>query len=179
VLREWGPLDKFISKLYGLTDSDAEVVNDTVTFRSPYRTFRLPAEQPLQSDELNAFCGRLRELLQPLFTLTNQELEVNPIELGPDSGNSWLQPWRFASISLAGQSQRPISAVLARIMRTAAKTSASRIIVRVPGGGLVLGLLNQRRFWTLSRARLSAVEVAREHSDWFPIPAGAAHGRKR
>jgi len=179
VLREWGPLDKFISKLYGLTDSDAEVVNDTVTFRSPYRTFRLPAEQPLQSAELNAFCGRLRELLQPLFTLTNQELEVNPIELGPDSGNSWLQPWRFASISLAGQSQRPISAVLARIMRTAAKTSASRIIVRVPGGGLVLGLLNQRRFWTLSRARLSAVEVAREHSDWFPIPAGAAHGRKR
>ena len=165
-------------KLYGSTDSDAEVITDTVTFRSQYRTSRLPAEEPLQPEDLDAFCVRLRELLQPLFTLTHQEIEVKPIGLGSENADSWLPPWRFVSISLSGHSQRPISAVLARIMRTAAKTSVSRIIVRVPGGGLVLGTLNQWRLWALSRARLSAVEVAREHSDWFPIPVGAARGRK-
>jgi hypothetical protein len=66
----------------------------------------------------------------------------------------------------------------ARIMRAATTTSASRIIVRVPGGGLILGLLNQRRFWSLSRARLCAVEVAREHSDWFPILPRASRARR-
>jgi hypothetical protein len=179
MLRDWSPLDQFINKLYELSGSDVEVINDTVTFRSQYRTSRLPAEQPPQSDEVNAFCQRLKELLQPLFSLTHQELDVSPIAPGVDDGNSWLPPWRFASISFSGQSQRPMSSVLPRIMRTAAKTSVSRVIVRIPGGGLVLGLLNQRRFWTYSRARLCAVEVAREHSDWFPIPAAAAPGRKR
>jgi hypothetical protein len=177
--QDWKPLDSFIYKLYGLTDADAEVISDTVTFHSPYRVSRVPAEQPPEEPrELKAFCARLQELLQPLFTLTQQELEVNP--LPPVSGGSgaWLPPWRFASISLPGQSQAGMPALIARVMRAAATTSASRIIVRVPGGGLLLGLLNQRRFWTFSRARLCAVEVAREHSDWFPIPAGTLRVRR-
>ena len=172
--RNWKPLDSFIYKLYGLTDADAEVVSDTVTFRSPYRTSRVPAEQPPEPEELNAFCVRLQGLLQPLFTLTQQTLEVKPLPRVSDPAGAWLPPWRFAAISLPGQPQVGTPALIARIMRTAAATSASRIIMRVPGGGLILGLLNQRRFWTFSRARLCAVEVAREHSDWFPIPAGVS-----
>jgi hypothetical protein len=180
-LQDWDSLDTFINGLYGLSTSDAEVMNDTVTFRSQYRASRLPAEQKPEADEVKAFCRRLRELLQPLFSLTSQELEVHPIT--PVLNDN--APWCFASISLAGQSpvsgqsQRGVSGLIARIMRTAAKTSASRVIVRIPKEGLVLGLLNQRRFWTYSRARLCAVEVAREHSDWFPIPAAAARGSKR
>ena len=164
---DWKPLDSFIYKLYGLTD-DAEVISDTVTFHSPYRTSRVPAEQPPEPKELKAFCARLKDLLQPLFTLTQQELEVNPLPPVCDVG-AWLPPWRFATISLSAQPHVVSPTLIARVMRAAATTSASRIIVRIPGGGLILGLLNQRRFWTFSRARLCAVEVAREHSDWFPI----------
>ena len=153
---DWKPLDSFIYKLYGLTDAEAEVVSDTVIFRSPYRSSRVPAEQPPEPRELNAFCDRLQKLLQPLFTLTQQEVEVNPLPPVSDGG-TWLPPWRFAAISLSGQSHAVTPALIARVMRAAATTSASRIIVRVPGGGLILGLLNQRRFWTCSRARLCAV----------------------
>ena len=174
---DWKPLDSFINELYGLTDADVEVVSDTVTFRSPYRTSRAPAEQSPEPSELNAFCAHLQELIQPLFTLTQQELEVNLLPPVSDGG-AWLPPWRFAAISLSGQSYAASPALIARVMRAAATKSASRIIVRVPGGGLMLGLLNQRRFWTFSRARLCAVEVAREHSDWFPIPAGTSRARR-
>lgn len=174
---DWTPLDSFIYKLYGLTDDDAEVVSDTVTFHSPYRITRDPAEQPPEAKELNAFCDRLQELLQPLFTLTQQELEVNPLPPVSDGG-SWLPPWRFAEISLSTQSQAVTPTLIAHVMRAAATTSASRIIVRVPGGGLILGLLNQRRFWTFSRARLCAVEVAREHSDWFPPSDASSRSRR-
>jgi hypothetical protein len=176
--RDWKPLDSFIYKLYGLTDADAEVVSETVAFRSPYRTSRVPAEQPPEPRQLSAFCARLQELLQPLFTLTQQELEVNPLPRVSDHSGAWLPPWRFAAISLSGQSHAAMPALIARVMRAAATTSASRIIMRVPGGGLILGLLNQRRFWTFSRARLCAVEVAREHSDWFPLPAGSSRARR-
>ncbi len=172
VPHDWKPLDCFVNDLYGLTDADAEVISDTVIFRSPYRISRIPAEQPPEPEEIEAFCERLQILLQPLFTLTHQEMEVKPLPAVSYGSGTEVQPWRFAAISLSGQSQPAMAGVVARLMRAAAAKSASRIIVRVPGGGLVLGLLNQRRFWTFSRARLCAVEVAREHSDWFPIPVG-------
>ena len=175
--RDWKPLDSFIYKLYCLTDTDAEVINETVTFHSPYRTTRTPAEQPPEPEDLNAFRARLQGLLQPLFTLTQQEIEVKVLPPVSDGG-AWLPPWRFAMISLSRQAQTVPPTLIARLMRAAATTSASRIIVRVPGGGLILGLLNQRRFWTFSRARLCAVEVAREHSDWFPIPPGNSRARR-
>jgi hypothetical protein len=175
--RDWKPLDSFIYKLYCLTDTDAEVISETVTFQSPYRTSRVPAEQPPEPDQLDAFRARLQGLLQPLFTLTQQELEVKILPPVSDSG-AWLPPWRFATISLSRQAQAVTPTLIARVMRAAATTSASRIIVRVPGGGLILGLLNQRRFWSFSRARLCAVEVAREHSDWFPIPPGTSRARR-
>jgi hypothetical protein len=175
---DWTPIDSFVNKLCGLTDSDAEVIHETVTYRSQYRVSRLRAENPPDDPAIGAFCDRLRTLLQPLFTLTQQDLEVTPLPSISDGSGRWMPPWRFAAITLAGQSRAGTPAILARIMRAAAKTSASRIIVRVPGGGILLGLLNQRRFWTYSRARLCAVEVAREHSDWFPVPAGASRARR-
>jgi len=175
---DWMPMDSFIYKLYGLSAAEAEVISDTVTFRSPYRTSRVPAEQPPELEQLDAFCVRLQELLQPLFTLTQQKLEVNALPPVSDHSGAWLPPWRFAALSLSGQSQAAAPALIARIMRAAAAASASRIIMRVPGGGLILGLLNQRRFWTFSRARLCAVEVAREHSDWFPLPAASSSSRR-
>jgi hypothetical protein len=175
---DWTPIDSFVNKLCGLTDSDVEVIHETVTYRSQYRVSRLRAENPPDDPAIDAFCDRLRTLLQPLFTLTQQDLEVTSLPSISDGSGRWMPPWRFAAITLAGQSRAGTPAILARIMRAAAKTSASRIIIRVPGGGILLGLLNQRRFWTYSRARLCAVEVAREHSDWFPVPAGASRARR-
>jgi len=177
-LSDWKPLDTFLTKLYGLTEAEAEVVSDTVKYRSPYRPSRLLGEEPPREDELAAFCSRLCELLQPLFTLTQQQVEVAPLSRISDGSGGWLPPWRFAEIKLSTQTAAATPALLARLMREAAKTSASRIIMRVPGGGLLLGLLNQRRFWTMSRARLCATEIGNEHSDSFPLPEASTRSRR-
>ena len=45
----------------------------------------------------------------------------------------------------------------------ASKTSASRIVMPLPEGGLLVGILNKRRYWTRSRARLCAMHIVDEH----------------
>jgi hypothetical protein len=54
-------------------------------------------------------------------------------------------------------------------MEEANKAAASRVVMRVPEGGLLLGILNQGRFWTRSRARLCGVYLMRYHLDAFPL----------
>ena len=55
-------------------------------------------------------------------------------------------------------------------MQEANRTSASRIVVNAPGGkGLLLGLLNQKRWWTISRARLCGQHLLREHLGVFGL----------
>jgi hypothetical protein len=75
------------------------------------------------------------------------------------------------SVTFAGDQLPDIQTLLARLMVEANKTGASRIVLRVPNGGLVLGILNQRRFWTRSRARLCSLHIEQNHLDAFPIPA--------
>ena len=171
---DWKPLDTFLLRLYGFTADEQEIIEETVTFHSPYRVARLPAEAPPDPLHLDDFRDRLQALLQPLFALTRQVVEVAVLPKLSGAAEDWLPPWRFVTISLAGLPTTVTPSLLARLIRAAADTSASRIIMRVPGGGLLLGQLNQRRFWTYSRARLCAVHVAREHSDWFPIPKTVA-----
>jgi hypothetical protein len=59
-------------------------------------------------------------------------------------------------------------------MAEADRRSASRILVRAPGRkGLLLGLLNQRRWWTRTRARLCGQYILRNHLDAFDLPEDA------
>jgi hypothetical protein len=56
-------------------------------------------------------------------------------------------------------------------MEVANKRGTSRIIVHASGKrGLLLGLLNQRRWWTHTRARLCAQHIVREHLGAFGLP---------
>src|SRR5581483_11042373 len=139
-VQDWTSVDSFLNSLYGLTASDVEVISETVEFSSPYRTSRIAAEQAPEPNEVREFSKRLEELLQPLFSLTLQRIKVEPLPISTDT--EWMLPWRFVSISVARDSKRLTTTSLVRIMHTVSKTSASRVIVRVPGGELVLGLLN-------------------------------------
>ena len=54
--------------------------------------------------------------------------------------------------------------LLRAAMAEANQRSASRILIHAPRQrGLLLGLLNQRRWWTITRARLCAQTILREH----------------
>jgi len=166
--KPWDRIDDFIFDLYGLDEHDASVVSDTVAYSGPYRSVRERAEHPASPDELEVFRKYLEDMLQPLFQVTDQRAVVS---VHPLSAGQWNPPWRFVSVTFAGDQLPDIQTLLARLMVEANKTGASRIILRVPNGGLVLGILNQRRFWTRSRARLCSLHIEQNHLDAFPIPA--------
>jgi hypothetical protein len=167
LIKPWDELDAFIFRLYGLDEDDAIVVRDTVRFGSPYRSARQPAEEPPNEAEAKVFADDLEEMLQPFFEITGQRLVASIL---PRAGGDIFPPWRFLTLSLDGRPAAVSAALRARLMRAASRTAASRIVMRIPGDSLLLGLLNQRRFWTRSRARLCGLHISRAWLDAFSLP---------
>ncbi len=168
--KPWGEIDKFIFQLYGLDEHDAQVVKDTVKYGAPYRSARQLAEAAPKPAEANAFCGYLEEIIQPFFDVVDQRVNVS---LVPPLQSTWdlpIAPWRFLAIGFAGDSIPTPPNLLAQLMEEANRTAASRVVMHIPESGLLIGLLNQQRFWTLSRARLCGLHILREHMDAFPMP---------
>jgi type I restriction-modification system DNA methylase subunit len=174
--KPWQELDNFVYKLYRLSANEVDVVEETVAFRSPYRTARLPAEAPPTEADIGAFASCLEETLQPLFSVAGQKTKVTTV---PTPDNGWNAPWRFVNITFAGDNLDMSSMIFGRLMRAVGTSSASRVIMPVGKGGLAMGLLNQRRFWTRSRARLCALYLSREHLDKFPLPSNHISKRRK
>ena len=164
--KPWEQIDNFIFRLYDLDEDDATVVRDTLAVGAPYKSSREPAEQPVNRDEAETFRRYLEEMLQPSFGVVGQHVKVAVL---PASKKEWDPLWRFLSIALENDVLPVTEPLICSLMEEANKTAASRVVMQVPEGGLFLGILNQRRFWTKSRARLCGVYLMRHHLDAFPL----------
>lgn len=166
---DWDAVDRFVCRLFHIPAADAEVIRDTIEQAAPYQAKRNVAASPPNDAELKTFATKLESALRPFFKVVKQDVRVRIVSKAAGQ----IPPWRFATVTLDGDTFAPSADFTAQVMRVAAETSASRVVMPVPDSGLVLGLLNQRRFWTRSRARLCALHIAREHLDEnFPLPAG-------
>ena len=167
---DWNAVDQFVCELFQIPASDAEVINETVEFSAPYQAIRHAASSFPKENELVAFALAFERAIQPFFKVVGQKVKVQVISR---ADGDWTPPWRFVTVMLENSEFDPSSAFIAKVMRVASATSASRVVMSIPEGGLVLGLLNQRRFWTRSRARLCATHIARKHLDKsFPLSSG-------
>lgn len=164
---DWEAVDRFVCKLFEIDATDAEVIRDTVAFAAPYEEARELAMSAPNRQAVAAFASKLQATLQPLFKVVKQQVRV---EVVPQQPGTTPPPWRFVTVLLEGDSFDPPPSFVANMMKIAAETAASRLVMPLPQGGLVLGLLNQSRFWTRSRARLCALHLARKHLDkQFPL----------
>jgi hypothetical protein len=164
---DWDAVDRFVCRLFCIPAADAEVIGDTIEQAAPYQAKRNRAGSPPNDENLSKFTAKLETALQPFFKVVKQKVCARIV---PKLAGTWNPPWRFITVTLDGDTFEPSAAFIAKLMRVAAQTSASRVVMPVPKGGLVLGLLNQRRFWTQSRAQLCALHIAREHLDkTFPL----------
>ncbi len=162
-------LDAFVGGLFGLTKADQQVVSDTVTFNGPYAVVREPAMRAVPIDEAADFVRTLEQAIQPFFKGVGQKVKAT---LVPRMQGDWRQPWAFVTLLLNGDSWTPSEKLIASLVGEASASAASRLVMPLPGGGLIVGLLNKRRFWTRSRARLCALHIAEEHLErGFPLPA--------
>jgi hypothetical protein len=161
--KPWDEIDALVFELYGLSSHDVGVVRDTIRFGSPYRSAREPAVRPPQQSDCNRFCRYLEEMLQPFVQSAEERLRVETI----NAVGTWNAPWRFITLTSNGASVQASTALLSELMRQANRTGASRVIVVLPQGGLLIGLLNQLRFSSQSRARLCGLHIVRQHLGAF------------
>lgn len=167
-VKPWDEIDSFIFHLYGLDDDAVQVAKDTLFSAASYRRAGKAALDRTMPETRADFLQTLREELNPYFDVCGESVEVLEPEKQP---GEWREPWFFLTVS-RNSTEVPFNPGLLReAMKVANQRGSSRIIVQAPGKrGLLLGLLNQRRWWTKTRARLCAQHIIRQHLGAFGLP---------
>lgn len=165
--KPWEEIDSFLCSLYGLDDDAVQIMRDTLFASAAYRRQGRAALHRTIREHREPFCSELREMLAPYFDVCREKVRI---EEPFHQQGFWEQPWFFLAISRADEPVPANADLLLAAMEEANKSSASRIIVRAHSGrGLLLGLLNQRRWWTLTRARLCGQHIIRHHLAAFGL----------
>jgi hypothetical protein len=170
--KPWQKINDFIFDLYCLDEYDRQVVKDTLEVAPPYKEARDRANNIPSKRDRNTFHCELQRLLTPSFAVTNETVSIDEVVVAKQDHTS---PWYFFSISSndksAGLIPTILNQVIADIAREANKTGCSKVIIH-EDGCLFVGIIGQYRYWTLSRARLCALDILRNHLDLFPLERG-------
>ncbi|MDO9452248.1 MAG: N-6 DNA methylase [Stagnimonas sp.] len=170
--KPWREINEFIFRLYGLDADTVQVAEDTLFAAASYRKAGKAALDRTTRETRTVFVQTLRNELEPYFDVCGEHVVVREAEFQPDT---WREPWFFLALSREAAVSVPINPSLMRkAMEAANQRGCSRIIVHAPGKrGLLIGLLNQRRWWTATRARLCAQHIIRERLGACGLPEHA------
>jgi len=155
-------IDAFFAELYGLSARDMEVIRDTLSVELPYDAVRKRASAPPaeKQKEREKFRARLETTLRPFFKRLGKDVSVF-IETPADA----VLTTPYSTLIIRGESELGLDLdpeIPAEVLEIANKTGASMISKELPDA-LAVGVLNQYRYWTPSRARLCAATILREH----------------
>jgi len=169
--KPWCELNEFIFKLYGLDPYAVQVAEDTLFSAASYRKAGRSAFECTTRDTRADFVTTLRESLEPYFDVCGEHVAVR--EATPQS-DTWREPWFFLSVSREAETVTVNPNLMRKAMKAANQRGCSRIIVHAPRrSGLLVGLLNQRRWWTITRARLCSQHIVRERLGACGLPEDA------
>lgn len=167
--KPWKAINDFIFDLYGLDKYDRQVVNDTLEVAAPFKEARARANSAPAKKERNAFYAELQRFLAPSFDITDETVSIDEVETAKqDIFSSWYffkisSPSTFITLTQAAQKN-----LISQITEQANKTGCSKVVVHGEGF-LLVGIIGQYRYWTLSRAHLYALDILRHHLDVFPM----------
>lgn len=158
----WDQVDQWVGGLFGLTPDDVETIADTLRYRLPFSTNLRASQAPVTSEQRAAFNTRLSAELRPWGERFSRPVEVRTVPMPP------LSPWQFVLIRGDATGSNDVGADWMRVVELADKLSATEVIyVDEQVHQLVLGRLNQARYWTPSQARLAARRIIWEHVDFL------------
>lgn len=164
-LKPFSEIDKLICRIYGLDTADFEVIKDTIEVGLPFKRSRKAAEAPPTKTQKDEFIKDLKNQLLPFFKTVNQTIYADIIKL---DSSDLEQPWLFIKLSTKKSAPPNIFKSIDSLMAVANESGASQIIIK-DSDGLIVGLLNQYRYWTKSRARLCGLEILHQHMDSFSL----------
>ena len=150
-------IDNFIASLFGLSKRDVEVMVDTLTVRNPHDELGVRGSAVPTRAEVMLFSSELGTAIRPFAKKVGIEIKVNEI-----SGQSEKDAFRFLRVSATEMTDQSANDVRELILGLAEQTGAT-LIIQERVGDLLIGILNQYRYWTKSRARLLAADILRDH----------------
>jgi hypothetical protein len=144
-------INDYVYSLYNLNHYDKQVIKDSLAVALPISNSKKIAQKNISSEDEKYFFESLITTLKPF--------DVN-VELKNYSFNSW----KFITLYKKNTSASPdISNLLTTIANS---VGSSKIII--PADGVIhVGLLNQYRYWTPSRARLLALLLIKDYSKYL------------
>ncbi|MFT5467885.1 MAG: hypothetical protein ACI8UO_002993 [Verrucomicrobiales bacterium] len=172
--KPWAKLDRLIFEIYGLDQDDVQVAEDTLFSAAAYRHEGRAALHPPTPEIRKRFSTEISKQLQPFFKVCGQSIRVSEPEFPQDS---FRTPWFFLKLE-RGDAKPPKAEkqngippkLIEAAMAKANETGASRVVARFPDrSGLLLGLLSQQRWWTITRARICSQHIVRHHLDAFGL----------
>ena len=150
-------IDAFFAGLYKLTKRDLQVIEDTLEVRNPHDELGLRGSTTPTHVEVRQFICELKHAIKPFTKRAGLNVEV--AEHGDQSDDD---AFRFLLVLSAEARGSSIPDIKVLMLQLADQTGASLIILE-QDGNLLVGILNQYRYWTKSRARLLAADILRDH----------------
>ena len=154
----WDEVDDWVNDLYGLGKRDLQIILDTLEFNLPFAENKRNAQAFPSSAERERFCEVLRDELLPWCDRFGTTLAVE--ELPPLA----MSPWQGIAVRTARRESAEVPAGdWVGLLGTADAAAASEILVDNGTDGLLIARLAQRRYWSVTQARLLAQRIAWSH----------------
>lgn len=160
----WDKVDRWIGSLFGFTPEDVEMVADTLRYRLPFSVNVRASQAPTTVSQQTAFKKRLQTELQPWAERFGRPLTIQRVSVPA------LSPWQFVTIDANSdrENQTTVDIDLMRAIGLVDRLSATEVVyVDEQTKRLILGRLNQARYWTPSQARLAARRIVWDHVDFL------------
>jgi hypothetical protein len=151
-----GDIDTFAADTFELSDVHREAIAETLATALPTATAKGNAARVTLEQERAEFA---QVCADELADLLNEDVSVTPADVA--SGG----PWRFVQIDRGSSARETATLDAEQFVQAADQASASLVVVEVTPGTLLVGQLDQFRYWTRTRARLLASSLAAEKMD--------------
>lgn len=152
-------IDAFVADTFELTDIQRDAIAETLAVSLPTAASKSNATRATNDDERQLFMDVCEDELADLL---DQKVRVVTTGIGGEG------PWRFVQVDRLNGTKRapdPSAIDARRIIEMADDGAASLIKIRIGERTMLVGQLDQFRYWTKTRARLLASVLVSEKQD--------------
>lgn len=157
-------VDAWVCKVYGLSNKDLQVVHDTLAVASPFSATRKRAQKRPTELELTTYIEVLRTTVQPFLGRHGLEITARKARNAPG------EPWIILQLNAHAKASAPPPLLSDRralldTLEDADSLGASRVTVVGTAGQLLIAVIAQFRYFTVSRARLLGLDLVHEQAE--------------
>lgn len=155
----------WIASIYGLTERDVRVIDDTVRYNLPFSGSKCAAQQSPSKDQLRQFCTDLIETLSAWARRENLVITLQEVAMDASS------PWSVVVVSASTGIHNPeTSALLKEHWRTVIKIADSLAATEIVHPDITnrciwIAQLKQARYWSSSQSQLIASRIVWDYFD--------------